>query len=46
MEVLKDLIRKQQELGQAHIYIEQLHERIVMLEEKLVKLEAVLSTAQ
>jgi hypothetical protein len=43
-EVLKDLIRKQQELGKAHIYIEQLHERIKTLEEKLVKVEAVLGT--
>jgi len=31
-EVLKDLIRKQQELGKAYVYIEKLHERIKTLE--------------
>jgi len=38
-EVLKDLIRKQQELGKAHIYIEQLHKQNRDLETRLVKLE-------
>ena len=45
-EILKDLTRKQQELGKAHIYIDQLHERIKAMEEKLVKMEAVLSDVQ
>jgi len=42
-EVLKDLIRKKQELIITNVYIEQLQERINTLEEKLVKLEAVLN---
>jgi hypothetical protein len=42
-EVLKDLIRKKQELTIANVYFEQLQERINTLEEKLVKLEAVLN---
>ena len=35
-----------EELEKAHIYIEQLHERIKALEEKLVKLEAGISAAE
>jgi len=35
-----------EELEKAHIYIEQLHERIKMMEEKMVKLEAVVCTVQ
>ncbi|NIP23180.1 MAG: hypothetical protein GWN67_01905 [Phycisphaerae bacterium] len=45
-EVLKDLISKQEELGKAHTYIEQLHERIKTLEEKLVKMEGIISNIQ
>jgi hypothetical protein len=42
-EVLKDLIRKQQELGKAHIYIEQLQKQNQLLEARLVKLEAMIA---
>lgn len=35
-----------EELEKAHIYIEQLHERIKMMEEKMAKLEAVVCTVQ
>ncbi len=45
-QVLKDLIRKQQELGKANIYIEQLHERIKTLEAKLVKMEGIIGNLQ
>jgi hypothetical protein len=42
-EVLKDLIHKQQELGKAHIYIEQLQKQNELLEARLVKLEAMIA---
>jgi hypothetical protein len=45
-EVLKDLIRKNNELEKAHVHIDQLHERIKTLEAKLVRLEAVLGVVQ
>jgi hypothetical protein len=45
-EVLKDLIRKNDELEEAHVHIDQLHERIKTLEAKLVRLEAVLGVVQ
>jgi phosphoenolpyruvate carboxylase len=41
-EVLKDLINKQQELGKAHTYIEQLQKQNELLEARLVKLEAMI----
>jgi hypothetical protein len=41
-EVLKDLIRKYEQLGKAHIYIEQLQKQNELLEARLVKLEAVI----
>jgi len=42
-EVLKDLIQKQQELGKAHTYIEQLQKQNKSLEARLVKLEAMIT---
>jgi hypothetical protein len=42
-EVLKDLTRKQQELGKAHIYIEQLQKQNELLEARLAKLEAMIT---
>jgi len=42
-EVLKDLVRKQQDLGKAHIYIEQLQKQNKALEARLVKLEAIVA---
>jgi hypothetical protein len=45
-EVLKHLIRKNDELEKAYIHIEQLNKRIIALEAKLVKLEAGLNIVQ
>jgi hypothetical protein len=45
-EVLKHLIRKNDELEKAYIHIEQLHKRIDVLEDKLVKLQAGLNIVQ
>jgi len=42
-EVLKDLICKQQKLGEAHTYIEQLQKQNELLEARLVKLEAMIT---
>ncbi len=42
-EVLKDLISKQQELGKAHTYIEQLQKQNKLLEARLAKLEALIA---
>lgn len=42
-EVPKDLIRKEQELDKAHIYIEQLWRQNQLLEARLVKLEAMIA---
>ncbi len=41
-EVVKDLVRKQEELGKAHTYIEQLQKQNELLEARLVKLEAMI----
>jgi hypothetical protein len=45
-EVLKDLTRKQQELGKAHIYIEQLHRRIEILEDENEKIKTSLASIE
>jgi hypothetical protein len=42
-EVLKDLIRKQEELSKAHTYIEQLQKQNRLLEARLAKLEAMIA---
>jgi hypothetical protein len=45
-EVLKDLTRKQQELGKAYIYIEQLHRRIEILEDENEKIKISLASIE
>lgn len=45
-EILKELIRKQQELGQAHINIEQLHKENNRLHKRLERLEMMLGVQQ
>ena len=45
-EVLKHLIRKNDELEKAYVHIEQLNERIIVLEAKLVKMEGIIGNLQ